>query len=106
MGYGAGLDCLQVDGRRVELAAVHLADTLEVVGARWRLSDEEVYDLVTTRVITTMPPLYGAGSLEMELRALKMWSYITRGFAQNADRLRLQQIIDSVTSFAPDPGLD
>lgn len=77
-----------------EHAAVHLADSLEVVGSKRRMSQEEVYELVTARAVATVTALAGEGRHEMALGALRMWAEITGGYAQDADRLRLQQIVD------------
>ena len=80
----------------VEHAAVHLADTLEVVGSKRRMPQEEVYDLVTARAVATVTALAGGGRNDMALGALQMWSDLTGDYAQDADRLRLQQIADRV----------
>jgi uncharacterized protein YodC (DUF2158 family) len=82
----------------VEHAAVHLADTLEVVGSKRRMSQEEVYDLVTARAVATVTALAGDGRSDMVLGALQMWSDLTGDYAQDADRLRLQQIADRAPS--------
>ena len=83
-------------------AAVHLADTLEVVGAKRRMSQEEVYELVTARAVATVTALAGEGRREMALGALQMWADLTGGYAQDADQLRLQQIADRSTSPSRD----
>jgi len=82
----------------VEHAAVHLADTLEVVGTKRRMSQEEVYELVTARALATVTALAGDGRNDMALGALQMWADLTGDYAQDADRLRLQQIADRVPS--------
>ena len=82
----------------VEHAAVHLAETLEVIGSKRRLSQEEVYDLVTARAVATVTALAGDGSNDLALGALQMWSDLTGDYAQDEDRLRLQQIADRVPS--------
>lgn len=88
----------------VEHAAVHLAQTLEVVGSKRRLSQDEVYDLVTARAVASVTSLASEGRRDMALGALQLWSDLTGPAGQDADRLRLQQLADRAASIAPDAG--
>lgn len=54
------------------------------------------------RAVATITALVGDGCREMALGALQMWSDLTAGYAQDADRLRLRQIADRATSIASD----
>jgi len=74
--------------------AVHHAKDLEVVGSKLRHSREQVYEWLTERTIATVTAMAVEGRREMALGALQLWSNITGKHALDADRLRMQQLID------------